>query len=145
MQVSDICSKTVVTVDIEASLADAVERMLNADVGSAIVTDEGTPGGIVTQSDVLRAAHRTDEPLSSIDVKDAASTPLYRIPPSATVRRAAEQLREHDVHRLVVVDGLDVVGILSTTDLIRNYAGIREDERKRADAEHDWLTRENIW
>ncbi|WP_049985716.1 CBS domain-containing protein [Halobellus rufus] len=145
MRVSDIASTTVVTVDVGASLAEAVGRMLDADVGSAVVTDDGAPGGIVTESDVLSAAYRSGEPLSSIPVRAAASAPLHTIGPSATVRRAAEKLGEHDVHRLVVVDGLDVVGVVSTTDLIRNYAGIREDERRRADAEHDWLTRENIW
>ncbi|WP_162524318.1 CBS domain-containing protein [Halobellus captivus] len=144
MRVSDICSSTVVTVDLGASLADAVGEMLDADVGSAVVTDDGAPGGIVTQRDVLEATHRTGESLSSIGVRRAASAPLITIGPSATMRRAAETLRENDVHRLVVVDGIDVVGIVSTTDLIRNYAGLREAERRRADAEYDWLTREDV-
>ncbi|MFA1612258.1 CBS domain-containing protein [Halobellus rubicundus] len=144
MRVSDVCSRNVVTVDVDATLAVAVERMLDADVGSAVVTDDGAPGGIVTKSDVLRASHRTDEPLSCIPVRSAASAPLVTIGPEASARRAAEQLHEHGVHRLVVVDGIDVVGIISTTDLIRNYGGIRSDARERADAEYDWLTREDV-
>jgi len=98
----------------------------------------------VTKSDVLEAAARTDEPLSSISVRSAASAPLVTVGPEASARRAAEKLREHDIHRLVVVDGIEVVGIVSTTDLIRNYGGIRSDARKRADAEHDWLTRDDV-
>ncbi|WP_311172576.1 CBS domain-containing protein [Halobellus ordinarius] len=144
MRVSDICSSSVVTVDVGDSLATAVERMLDEDVGSAVVADGGEPAGIVTKSDVLRAAYRTDEPLSSIPVRAAASAPLVTVGPSTTARRAAEMLDDHDIHRLVVVDGLDVVGIVSTTDLVRNYGGIRSDARKRADAEYDWLTREDV-
>ena len=144
MRVSDIASPEVVTVDVDAGLADAVERMLTADVGSAVVTDDGAPGAIVTKRDVLEAAYRRDEPLSSIPVRAAASAPLITIGPAASARRAAEKLREHGVHRLVVVDGIDVVGIVSTTDLIRNYGGIRSDARKRADAEYDWLTRDDV-
>lgn len=144
MRVRDICSSSVVTVDVDASLAEAVGRMLDADVGSAVVTDDGAPGGIVTESDVLEAAHRTDESLSSIDLRNAASAPLITIGPSASVRRAARKMRENGVHRLVVVDGIDVVGVVSTTDLIANYAGIREEERKHADAEYEWLTRESV-
>jgi CBS domain-containing protein len=144
MRVSDISTSSVVTVDVEASLADAVGRMLDADVGSAVVTDDGVPGGIVTESDVLDAAYRTDDPLSSIPVRRAASAPLVTIGPSASARSAARKMRENDVHRLVVVDGIDVVGVISTTDLIANYDGIRKDERKRADAEYEWLTREDV-
>jgi CBS domain-containing protein len=144
MRVSDICSSSVVTVDLNASLAEAVGRMLDADVGSAVVTDDGAPGGIVTERDVLEATHRTDEPLSSIDVRRAVSAPLVTIGPSASLRRAARKMRENDVHRLVVVDGIDVVGVVSTTDLIANYGEIREEERKHADAEYEWLTREDV-
>ncbi|MGQ4554909.1 CBS domain-containing protein [Halobellus sp. GM3] len=144
MRVSEISSSSVVTVDVEASLADAVGRMLEAGVGSAVVTDDGAPGGIVTESDVLDAAYRTDDPLSEIPVRKAASAPLVTTGPSASVRHAAQQMRKNDVHRLVVVDGLDVVGVVSTTDLIANFAAIREDERRHADAEYDWLTREDV-
>ncbi|MFB6252373.1 MAG: CBS domain-containing protein, partial [Halobellus sp.] len=89
MRVSDVCSRNVVTVDVDATLAVAVERMLDADVGSAVVTNDGAPGAIVTKSDVLRATHRTDEPLSSIPVRSAASAPLVTIGPEASARRAA--------------------------------------------------------
>ncbi|MFC6875028.1 CBS domain-containing protein [Halobellus marinus] len=144
MRVSDICSSSVVAVDVGDSLATAVGRMLDEDVGSAVVVDAEEPVGILTKSDVLRAAHRTDEPLSSIPVRAAASAPLVTVGPSATARRAAEMLDDHDIHRLVVVDDLDVVGIVSTTDIVRNYGGIRSDAQKRADAEYDWLTREDV-
>lgn len=111
---------------------------------SSVVTDGGEPAGIVTKSDVLRAAYRSNEPLSSIPVRAAASAPLVTVGPSTTARRAAEMLDDHGIHRLVVLDGLDVVGIVSTTDIVRNYGGIRSDAQKRADAEYDWLTREDV-
>ncbi|MFB6091624.1 MAG: CBS domain-containing protein [Haloquadratum sp.] len=144
MRVSEILSSSVVTVDVEASLAEAVERMLDADVGSAVVTDDGAPGAIVTETDVLEATYETDDPLSAISVRAAATAPLVTVGPRSTVRKAAKEMRKNGVHRLVVVDGLDVVGVVSTTDLIANYAEIRQDERELADAEYEWLTREEI-
>ncbi|SDY42439.1 CBS domain-containing protein [Halobellus clavatus] len=144
MRVSEVASADVITIGVDATVRDAVERMLDSDVGSAVVTDEGVPGGILTKSDVLRAAYRTDDPLSSIGVSAAASAPLITIGPDASARRAAEKLHEHDVHRLVVVDGMDVVGVVSTTDLIRNYGGIRSAARRRADAEYDWVTGDDV-
>lgn len=144
MRVSDILSSSIVTVDIESSLADAVEKMLGDDVGSAVVTNDSGPRAMLTEYDVLEATYRTDDPLSTIPVRAAATAPLISIGPSASARRAAEKMDEHGVHRLVVVDGLDVVGVVSTTDLIRNYTGIREDARRHADAEYEWLTREEM-
>lgn len=143
MLVEDVMTAEVVTVPIDDTLADAAARILEADVGSVIVERGGDPTGIVTKSDVLWAAHRTGEPLGAILVESAMSHPLETIAPGATVRAAARRMGEGGIKRLAVTDGIDLVGIVTQSDVVRNHASIlreaihHEERRERFERDED--------
>lgn len=130
-----------VTCDADATVRDATERMLRNRVGSVVVTDDGTPAGILTESDVLRAGYATDDPLSTIPVRKAASAPLVTVRPNATLRTATERMRSEGVKKLVVVDGMSPEGIVTTQDVVDNYAGIRKEVRDLATDATGWSER----
>jgi CBS domain-containing protein len=44
------------------------------------------------------------------------------VPPEAEVREAAQQMLYADVHRLFVTNGERVIGVISTTDIVRAVA-----------------------
>lgn len=136
MLVSDAMTVDVVAVTLEASLEDVVERMLEHDVGSVIVERDGDPTGIVTTTDVLVATYRHGEPLSAIPVEDVMTHPLVTVDPDATVRAAVRRMGEQGVKRLAVTDGLDLVGILAQSDVVRNHSlllqeAIAHEERRQ--------------
>ncbi|WP_179213629.1 CBS domain-containing protein [Halorubrum vacuolatum] len=117
-------------VELGESLAAAVETMLRAGIGSVVVTREGSPAGILTETDALIAAVETDEPFSAIPVSRAATTPPETIRPTATVRAAADRMVELGVKKLLVVDGMELRGIVTMTDLVEHQgAFIRETLR----------------
>ncbi len=130
-----------VTCDADATVRDATERMLRNRVSSVVVTDDGTPAGILTESDVLRAGYATDDPLSTIPVRKAASAPLVTVRPSATLRTATKRMRSEGVKKLVVVDGMSPEGIVTTQDVVDNYAGIRKEVRDLATDATGWSER----
>lgn len=130
-----------VTCDADAAVRDAAERMLRNRVGSVVVTDGGTPAGILTESDVLHAAYATDDPLSTIPVQKAASAPLVTVGPDATLRTATERMRSEGVKKLVVVDGVTPAGIVTTQDVVDNYAGIRREVHDLATDATGWSER----
>ena len=137
MFVSDVMTADVVTVPVEATLEDAVERMLEYDVGSVIAERDGDPTGIVTTSDVLEATHATGEPLASIPVESTMSHPLETVAPDATVRTAARRLQEAGIKRLAVVEGIDLAGVVTQSDVVRNHSlllkeAVHNEERRQA-------------
>ena len=87
MLVEEVMTTHLVTCDADATVRDATESMLRNRIGSVVVTDGGTPAGILTESDVLHAGYVTDDPLSAIPVREAASAPLVTVRPDATLRR----------------------------------------------------------
>nr|WP_272904681.1 CBS domain-containing protein [Halobacterium sp. TGN-42-S1] len=129
----------VVSVPAAVSLHEAAGRMLDAGVGSVVVTTDGDPAGILTEYDFVDAGHEHDDrSFTEIPVYAAASRPLETVEPTATVDRAAHQMHETGVSHLPVADGLDLVGIVTTTDLV----GVRDeldDDAERALRERaDW-------
>lgn len=121
MLVSELMSTPVASVPIDRSLQEAVERMLADRIGSVVVTEDGNPVGIVTETDVLVAGYRSRAPLFDIPVAEAASRPLITIAPDATVRAAVERMREEGVKKLGVADGLDLRGILTHQDVVQSH------------------------
>ena len=130
-----------VTRDVDATVRDAAESMLRNRIGNVVVTDGGTPAGILTESDVLHAAYVTDDPLSTIPVQKAASAPLVTVRPDATLRTATERMRSEGVEKLVVVDGVTPAGIVTTQDVVDNYAGIRREVHDLATDATGWSER----
>jgi len=131
----------VVSVPATASLHDAAGRMLDAGVGSVVVTSDGDPAGILTEHDFVAAGHEHDDrSFTEVPVYAAASRPLETVGPTATVDRAAHKLREAAVSHLPVADGLDLVGIVTTTDLVGVRDELDEDAERALRERADWTT-----
>lgn len=131
MQVRDVMTTGCVTVPASATLADCVTRMLMAGTGSVIIDDDG-PAGIVTESDVLAAAHDIDEPLADIPAHVAMSHPVERIEPTATIRKAAERMHDLGIKKLLVARGFDPVGVVTVTDLVWHFSDFQREAGKLA-------------
>jgi CBS domain-containing protein len=138
MQVRDLMSREVVTVPADASLAEAVELMLSERVGSVIVTRDGDPAGIVTESDGLRAALRAEAPLDAIPVARVATSPLTTIAPAGTVRAAVERMLDADVKKLPVVEEFELVGVLTLSDVAWHYSDIRQEAADLVEGRRGW-------
>lgn len=137
MQVRDVMTTGCVTVPSSATLADCVTRMLMAGTGSVVVDDDG-PAGIVTESDILAAAHDIDEPLGDIPAHVAMSHPVERIDPTATVRKAAERMHDLGIKKLLVAQGLDPVGVVTVTDLVWHFSDFQREAGKLALKGRSW-------
>jgi len=89
-----------------------------------VTEQEGEPPvGVVSHIDVI--AHY-GENLSAIQARDVMTSDVISIPEDATVEKAAKKMLESNIHRLLVVNEQDrPLGILSTTDIIREIRGTR--------------------
>jgi CBS domain-containing protein len=119
MQVGDLMTTDVVTVSVDDTMWDAADLMLQHGAGSVVVFDGDAPAGIVTRTDALRAAYLSKSALSDIPVSREMSSPLVTTTATTSVADALGEMDDHDVKRLAVEEDLDVVGILTTTDIAR--------------------------
>ncbi len=124
MLVEDVMETDIVTCDGGNSLRAAVEKMLRNRAGSVIVTVDGNPTGILTGTDVLMTGYTTESRFGEIPLRDAMTSQLVTIAPSKSLRTAMRRMRDEGIKRLPVRDGIELVGILTLTDINRHYRDI---------------------
>jgi CBS domain-containing protein len=127
MDVSELMTRDVVSVQVDDTMWDAADLMLRHGAGSVIVYDDDVPEGIVTRTDALRAAYLSKSALSEIAVSREMSSPLVSTTPTTSVRDAVAEMDDADVKRLAVEEDLDVVGVVTTTDIARAQPEILAD------------------
>ncbi|MGI8622689.1 MAG: CBS domain-containing protein [Solirubrobacteraceae bacterium] len=126
IHVHDGMNPVVVTVGPDHTLRDAARRMSSRGVGAAVVMDPDQPGpGIVTERDLLRANGR-DLDIDTELVRDHLTTNLVYAEVDWPLEAAAEAMVAGAFRHVIVLDGAEVVGILSMRDIVRCWteAGI---------------------
>jgi CBS domain-containing protein len=129
MQVRDGMSGVVLTVNPGHSLRDAAKAMAERGVGAAVVIDPDQPGpGIITERDILNSVGTGQSP-DGEKVADHLSAHLTFAEPGWSLERAAEAMVKGKFRHLVVVDGGELVGVLSIRDIVRCWvsAGATSD------------------
>jgi CBS domain-containing protein len=106
----------VVVTSPDDPVADAAAAMVRRKVGSALIMQGRFLAGIMTERDVLRAAASggdlTTSPVSAWMTKDPESAS-----PDTTVEQAAQLMLLHGFRHLPVVEGREVLGVVSLRDL----------------------------
>ena len=119
MQVKAGMSARVLTISPGLSLRDAAVAMTARGVGAAVVIDPEQPGpGIVTERDILQSIAAGQDP-DREQVCEHLSPELTFAAPNWSLERAAEAMVRGGFRHLVVVDGGNMVGILSMRDIVR--------------------------
>ena len=140
MLVKDVMSTDIVSCEVDATLQTAVERMLRNEVGSVIVTREGDPYGILTETDALHAGAVTERPFPDIPVKKVANHPLTTASKGETVRTAIDRMRTKSVKKLPVVEDLDVVGIITQSDISTHFHAFIREAHELEQQHGSWST-----
>lgn len=123
--VRDIYHKGVIFCKPETPLQEVVRVMADTEIHAIMVAErEGAPPvGVVSHMDTI--AHYGED-LTAMEAKDVMTSTVISVSEHATVKDAARKLLESDIHRLLVVDDSSKpLGILSTTDIIREMRGAR--------------------
>jgi len=122
MQVRDAMSKPVLVVGPDHTLRQVARLMAARKVGSAIVVDPDSAGiGIFTERDLLYAVGAGLDPDTEL-VRDHLTRDAVYAVPEWTLTRAAATMARGGFRHLVVMEGREVLGVLSVRDLIRVWA-----------------------
>ncbi|HEX7123215.1 MAG TPA: CBS domain-containing protein [Gemmatimonadaceae bacterium] len=112
----------------EADIEEQVEE--GAEPAAAFWTMLWEDAGV--DSAVRMSTHEGPEwsVLDEHTVEEAMTPAVYSLPPDATVTEAADYMQRHNVHRVLVMKGRELLGIVTTTDVARAVAEHRLSERR---------------
>lgn len=122
-QVRDIMHYGVITVAEATSIADVCRAMSDSRVSCVAVADYSREiVGVVSSTDIVASGPRVTQAGRFARAGTLMTTPLITVDAYDPLRRAIEVMVQHRIHRVMVrIDG-HVVGILSTTDIVREIA-----------------------
>jgi CBS domain-containing protein len=109
----------VLTIDADATVLEAVKQMVEANVGSLLVTEGGSTAGIVTERDYLRRAALAEGADDETPVREIMTSALVVATPETPIDECMALMTERRIRHVPVVEGGDVVGLVSIGDLVK--------------------------
>lgn len=116
-KVQDVMTVNPITVRASEPLSVAARHMRDADVGAVIVIEGTEVRGLVTDRDIAVRAVAEDLDPRTTRVGDLAGHDVVAVSAGDDAETAVELMRTHAVRRLPVMNGEQVVGIVSLGDL----------------------------
>jgi CBS domain-containing protein len=135
MLVKDVMSSPVVTLNEDETSNKVANLMEENELGCVILTKNGKPVGIITERDlVIRVLAKNIAP-DTVKAKEIMTAPLLTIQPEATISEAARRMSRLNIRRLGVVYKGNLVGLLSSKDILGVMPELIEiiQERTRID------------
>ncbi|MCW4010906.1 MAG: CBS domain-containing protein [Candidatus Bathyarchaeota archaeon] len=119
MLVKDVMSSPVVTTDEEAPSNKIAKLLEENKFGCVIVANEdGKPLGIITERDLVARVLSKNLKPEVVLARDVMTAPLATIEPEATISDAARRMSRLDVRRLGVIYKGDLIGLISSKDIL---------------------------
>jgi CBS domain-containing protein len=128
--IRDVMTPNPATFTEDQVVTDAAKAMRDGDFGAVVVVaGGGEVRGILTDRDIVVRAVAEGKDLASTEIGEVFTTEPTTLSPDSDFGQAVDALRAAHVRRLPVVDGGDVVGIISIGDL----AQARDEKSALAD------------
>lgn len=138
MLVKDVMTSPAVTVP-ENTPVDKTAQLMSSDrLGCIIVTSkDGKALGIITESDLVRRVLAKNILPRKLMAKEVMSTPLVTVDPDEVLTETARRMSKLDVRRLGVIYKGNLVGIISSKDILAVTPELLENMREKARIERE--------
>lgn len=130
MTVDSIMSREVATVSPDAALVDIRKRLQEGGINHMVVVEDGTLRGVISDRDVLEAIspfldtyseeHRDVKTLSQPASEIMQADPITAAP-DTPIEEASRTLLDNRVSSLPVVEGDELMGIVTGKDMLEYY------------------------
>lgn len=121
---------SVVTIEPDRTVHDAMRILVENNIGSVIVTQDGRTVGILTERDVLRLGAASPESLATTLVGEAMTRELVVGVADDLVEYAAGVMTSNRIRHLPIVDGEGLTGVVSIGDVVNALKQEKEVENR---------------
>lgn len=129
----DIMTDGVIAIDANASVREAASQMRDEHIRSLVVLEEGEAVGILVGRDIVYQIVSDGRDPADVAVRDVMTGDLVTAREEDDVEDIARAMVEHDISRVPILRGENLVGIVTHTDLVRSwpsYIDLLEEEAK---------------
>lgn len=120
-RVRDVMTRGVITVPLDTSVNEIARIMVEGAIsGIAVITPECEVVGVISEIDFIKFF---DQDWNRLTAEDIMSTFVRAIEPEMTIKKAADTMKELNIHRLLVLSRKPThgapVGILTASDILK--------------------------
>ena len=116
---TETCFSELTTLAVGVAKAlSAVKKMAAKRVGSVAVMEGNRLVGIFTERDVMNRVVAEEKDPATLPISDVMTSDLIITGPDKTIMSATKNMKQSNIRHLPVVDGTDVLGIISLRDLM---------------------------
>ena len=109
-------AESLLSIGATVNVLEAIHTMHENKVRSLLVEESGEYIGIITNHDISNKVVSESMDPKKVQVADVMSFPLIKLESQESMERAAQVMRDHGVHHLVVTEHGQMLGTLSITD-----------------------------
>lgn len=111
--------RAVATIDAGATLREAVAELASRNIGALVVLQGGSVAGVISERDLVSSLHRHGEALLGRPVSEAMSSPAVTVEGDTSILAALSLITKRRIRHLPVVEGGQLVGLVSIGDLVK--------------------------
>jgi CBS domain-containing protein len=119
--VADVMTKNVVDIEPEATVAQAIVKMKEQNVSSLLVKrGKGRDTwGFMSETDIIEKVVARGLDPAAVNVQEIMTKPVISVPPNCGLQDCAALLARADIRRVLVYNGKEIVGIVSSSDIFK--------------------------
>jgi CBS domain-containing protein len=116
---AEVMTKHVVDIEPDATVAEAIDKMKQWNVSSLLVQrkDATDTWGFMSQTDIIEKVVAAGLDPESVRVHEIMTKPVITVPSNCSLQDCAALMARADIRRVLVFDGQDIVGIVSSSDI----------------------------
>jgi CBS domain-containing protein len=114
-----VMTKHVMDIEPDAPVVEAIDKMKQHNVSSLLIKTAGGMGtwGFMTETDVIEKVIAKGLDPAEVQVTEIMSRPVITVSPSYSLQECAAMMARANIRRVLVYDGHNIVGIVSTSDI----------------------------
>jgi len=123
MEVAEVMNRRVEYIDPEASVLEAIEKIVNRRIRSVVVKprDEKDTYGVITVRDIVYKCLSKNLDPRKIKVEEICSKPLINVDKNVSVEHVLSLMEKFNIARVFVKEGEKIVGVVSLMDIMAAY------------------------
>jgi CBS domain-containing protein len=125
MKIKEIM-RPVRTIEKNSTVKEAAKIMAKNRIGSLVVVEGKKIAGIMTERDILTKVTAEGKSSERVYVKDIMTTKVLTITPDKFLDDAVHIMILNNIKKLPVVEGNELVGIITSTDIVANSSEVGE-------------------
>ena len=115
-KIHDYMAESLLSISPTATVLEASHVMNENEIHFLLVEEGGDYIGIITNHDISRKLVGENLHPEKVQVAEVMSFPLIKLESRDSMEKAAQVMREHDIHHLAVTEHGQMLGTLSIND-----------------------------